>query len=69
MNRPRRLGILVAGLAAVTLAASACGGGSSGDAQGTAVPGADALTKAEGVTAITFWHSMKSATRPARSSD
>ncbi len=60
MNRSRRPGILVAGLAAVALAASACGGGgSSGNAQSTGVPGADALTKAQGVTTITFWHSMK----------
>jgi sn-glycerol 3-phosphate transport system substrate-binding protein len=60
MNRSRRAGILVAGLAAVALAASACGGGgSSGNAQSTGVPGADALTKAQGVTTITFWHSMK----------
>jgi len=66
MNRSRRAGILVVGLAAVALTASACGaGGSSGDAQSTGVPGAEALTKAEGVTAITFWHSMKSANADA----
>jgi sn-glycerol 3-phosphate transport system substrate-binding protein len=66
MNRSRRAGVLVVGLAAVALAASACGGGgSSGDAQSTVFPGAEALTKAEGVTAITFWHSMKSANADA----
>src|SRR6185436_12063176 len=66
MNRSRRAGILVVGLAAVALTASACGaGGSSGDAQSTGVPGAEALTKAEGVTAIIFWHSMKSANADA----
>jgi len=65
MNRSRRAHILVAGLAAVALAASACGGGSSSDGQGTSAPGADALTKAEGVTAITFWHSMKAANADA----
>ena len=65
MYRSRRAGILIAGLAAVTLAASACGGGSGGDAQSAGVPGADALSKAEGVTAITFWHSMKAANADA----
>jgi len=59
MIRSRRAGRLVACMAAVTLAASACGGGSGGDAQSKGVPGADALTSAKGVTTITFWHSMK----------
>ena len=66
MIKSRRAGILVAGLAAFALAASACGGGgSSGDAKSTGLPGADALTKAKGVTAITFWHSMKAANADA----
>jgi sn-glycerol 3-phosphate transport system substrate-binding protein len=65
MNRSRRAAVLVAGLAAVTLTASACAGGSSGDAQSAGVPGAEALTKAEGVTTITFWHSMKAANAEA----
>ena len=55
----RRAGRLVACMAAVTLAASACGGGSGGDTQSKGVPGADALTSAKGVTTIAFWHSMK----------
>ena len=60
MIKSRRAGLLVAGLAAVTLAASACGGGGpGGDAQNSGVPGADALTNAKGVTTISFWHSMK----------
>lgn len=60
MNRSRRAGMLVAGLAAVALGASACGGGGgSSDAQSTGAPAADALSKAKGVTTITFWHSMK----------
>lgn len=54
-----RAGRLVACMAAVTLAASACGGGTEGDAQSKGVPGADALTSAKGVTTIAFWHSMK----------
>ena len=66
MIKSRRAGILVAGLAAVSLAASACAGGASnGDAQNTGLPGADALTNAKGVTAITFWHSMKAANADA----
>jgi sn-glycerol 3-phosphate transport system substrate-binding protein len=60
MKRSRRAGIVVAGITAIALAASACGAaGASTNAQSTAVPGADALTKVSGVTTITFWHSMK----------
>ena len=66
MKRSRHAGILVAGLAAVALAVSACGGGSpTGDAQSAGVPGAEALTNAKGVTTITFWHSMKAANAEA----
>jgi sn-glycerol 3-phosphate transport system substrate-binding protein len=60
MKRSRRAGIVVAGITAIALAASACGAaGPSTNAQSTGVPGADALTSAKGVTTITFWHSMK----------
>ena len=60
MIRSRRAARLVAALAAVTLAASACGAGGSGSTtQSKGVPGADALTNAKGLTTITFWHSMK----------
>jgi sn-glycerol 3-phosphate transport system substrate-binding protein len=66
MIRSRRAARLVACLAAVTLAASACGtGGSGGDSQSKGVPGADALTSAKGVTTITFWHSMKASNADA----
>lgn len=59
MIRSRRIGMLVAGLTAVAMAASACGGGSSDNGSSNGVPGADALKNAKGVTSITFWHSMK----------
>lgn len=65
MMRSRRAGMMVAGLATVALFASACGGGGGSEAQGVGVPAADALTKAEGVTNITFWHSMKAANADA----
>ncbi len=59
MRSSRRTTVLVAVLAVLSLAASACGG-SGGSGQGdTSAPGADALSKAKGVTTITFWHSMK----------
>ncbi|GAB3594860.1 ABC transporter substrate-binding protein [Angustibacter peucedani] len=60
MSRSRHPRVLVAGLAALVLAASACSGsGGGGDGSGTAAPGADALDNAKGVTTITFWHAMK----------
>jgi sn-glycerol 3-phosphate transport system substrate-binding protein len=48
----------VAGLGAVSLALSACGGGGSGTAEGADAPSTNALKDAKGVTKVTFWHSM-----------
>ena len=46
-----------AAIASLSLVLAACGGGS--DAGGTAgAPAKDALSKASGVTTVSFWHSM-----------
>lgn len=59
MRRSRRATALVAGITALALTAACGGSGGSGNGGGTAAPAADALSKAKGVTTITFWHSMK----------
>ncbi len=45
------------GAAALSVVLAACGGGGSGGAPAEA-PGSNALDDAEGVTEVTFWHSM-----------
>ena len=48
-----------AGLAAVSLVLAGCGGGGDASSEGGAeAPAADALSKAEGVTTVSFWHAM-----------
>jgi sn-glycerol 3-phosphate transport system substrate-binding protein len=58
----RRRGLryaLPAGFAAVSLVLAGCGGGDGGSsADGAKAPSADALTKADGVTTVSFWHAM-----------
>ena len=48
----------VAAFTAVTLGLAACGGGSGGGDGQAEAPDANALDDVEGVTEVTFWHSM-----------
>ena len=45
-------------VAALTLGMAACGGGGSGAPAAAKAPDASALSKAGGVTKVTFWHAM-----------
>ncbi|WP_406830928.1 ABC transporter substrate-binding protein [Pedococcus sp. KACC 23699] len=47
-----------AGIAAVSMVLAGCGGGGGDSEGGVAAPAADALSKAGGVTTVSFWHAM-----------
>jgi sn-glycerol 3-phosphate transport system substrate-binding protein len=48
-----------AGIATASLVLAACGGGNGGDSSsGADAPKSDALSKASGVTTVSFWHAM-----------
>jgi sn-glycerol 3-phosphate transport system substrate-binding protein len=59
MTRPRSRVVAAAATLTVGALLAACSSGSTGSGAGAEAPSANALDEAEGVTTVSFWHSME----------